>query len=479
LIRLIQNEMTKLFKKKILWVMLALTLVFTVFINYMGFRYQDGGMTDRDIQNTIQWEKESAGWYDDNYFTPSEKTQYKAGIDANVEKYELALKYGADSWQAYVALNHYELYDAIYNLKLYKAGYYDMFDEHAPDYYEAHYQGTYDALIERLDKDDWKSFVKSEIDNFRLNDSYYGELELQVLKWRLDYDIPYGNNYKNTVLEDYKNNTVMKNEYNQMTEKDKEKLNHSDLRWYYSAIAASEEAEFDIKNGTEYSNPTSANNILTNTITNYIMLIIILVVIVGGSIVADEFNKGTIKLLLVRPFSRIKIIASKYIASLITLLIGIIALYIIQFIVGGIIFGFGGYSISTVVFDYSTMSLLNTNIFSVTILNILATLPMIILMLTLAFALGTIFNNAAIAIGVSLLGSFSAELINMFAINYEISWLSYFVTLNWDMKYYLYGGLPLLEGLTPLFSFLVCLVYFLVMIVVTFVTFKKRNIKNI
>lgn len=35
------------------------------------------------------------------------------------------------------------------------------------------------------------------------------------------------------------------------------------------------------------------------------------------------------------------------------------------------------------------------------------------------------------------------------------------------------------EGLTMPFSIIICLVYFLIMIVTSFIVFKKRNIKNV
>ena len=54
------------------------------------------------------------------------------------------------------------------------------------------------------------------------------------------------------------------------------------------------------------------------------MFILIFSVIVAGTIVSNEFQKGTIKLLLTRPYSRNKILLSKYIVSIISILIFII-----------------------------------------------------------------------------------------------------------------------------------------------------------
>ena len=79
------------------------------------------------------------------------------------------------------------------------------------------------------------------------------------------------------------------------------------------------------------------------------LFIIITIVLIAGAIVSDEFNKGTIKLLLVRPFNRAKILLAKFITVLITVLFVMILTVILQFIVGGIFFGFESLSIPAVV----------------------------------------------------------------------------------------------------------------------------------
>ena len=59
-------------------------------------------------------------------------------------------------------------------------------------------------------------------------------------------------------------------------------------------------------------------------------------------------------------------------------------------------------------------------------------LPEYILLGTLAFSLSTIFTNSALAIIVSMVGYLVSNTINSLAIYYNVKWLKYFVTLNWD-----------------------------------------------
>lgn len=100
---------------------------------------------------------------------------------------------------------------------------------------------------------------------------------------------------------------------------------------------------------------------------------------------------------------------------------------------------------------------------------------MIILLSTLAFALSTIFTNSALAITIALLGYMAPSIINMLVIQYKVTFMQYFVTMNWDLSGYLFGNLPAMEGM----SIITCLIYFLIMIIPTFIIFKKKNIKNI
>ena len=106
-------------------------------------------------------------------------------------------------------------------------------------------------------------------------------------------------------------------------------------------------------------------------------------------------------------------------------------------------------------------------------------LPIYILLTTLAFACGTIFTNSALAIAVPFLGYMVSAFINQLALAYNVKQIIYFVTPNWDFTYYLFGGTPLFKELTVPFSLIVCLVYFLIMVVVSCIVFKKRDIKNI
>ena len=72
---------------------------------------------------------------------------------------------------------------------------------------------------------------------------------------------------------------------------------------------------------------------------------------ISGSIVSDEFSKGTIKLLLVRPYNRLKILSAKFITCLCMLICFIIFISVCQLLVGGIVQGFNCLNVPAVVYN--------------------------------------------------------------------------------------------------------------------------------
>ena len=170
------------------------------------------------------------------------------------------------------------------------------------------------------------------------------------------------------------------------------------------------------------------------------------------------------------------LIGNKYIVDILLTIVAILAM---ELIVGGIVFGFDSLSIPIIEYNFNLNMIQEINVFSYLGISIFTSLPIVVLLGTLSFALSTIFTNAPVAIALPLLGYMGTAVINQLAIVYNIEFLKYFVTLNWDFSQYLFGGMPLMEGLTPVFSAIICVVYFLIMMIPTFIIFKKKNIKNI
>ena len=93
--------------------------------------------------------------------------------------------------------------------------------------------------------------------------------------------------------------------------------------------------------------------------------------------------------------------------------------------------------------------------------------------------IGTIFANTAVAIVVSFLVYFLSSIINSLSMQFQVKWLKFIPTLNWDLTQYAYGSLPTIEGMTLIFSIIICAITILAMLVATFENFSRKNIKNV
>ena len=291
---------------------------------------------------------------------------------------------------------------------------------------------------------------------------------------RLKYDIAYGKNYKNEALSTYLQSKLTLNELENTNNK-----TYEEEKQYQTAKEDEAKSKYAIEQEKDIYNESNSRSFLLDVFSKYELFIIITIVLIAGAIVSDEFNKGTIKLLLVRPYSRAKILIAKFITIIITILFIMATTVVLQFIVGGIVFGFDSLKIPAVIYNHNTGKLIEMGILKNIIITGIGKLPKYVLLGTLAFSLSTIFNNTPVAITITLMGYMASSIINQFAYYYDIKWLKYFVTPNWDFTQYFYGKLPLLKGLTVPFSIAICIIYFAIMLIVSFTIFRKRNIKNV
>lgn len=467
---LIKNEITKILKKKSLYIMLIIIFAFIIISNAM-YKYtyssvMGGSYYSESYINMLEDEIKKLNPED-----PSQLNDYIA-YKTDIDTYNLLKQYDKNSWQYEVITNRGSEYISQLNYATYNEKNEDSIEEITKQY---------NNFVETLNSGDWRKFVNEELNLAKQNKEQLGEnsdsmidLQIETLQMRLDYNIEYGNNHKNQALSKYSESKMQLLEY----EKNNNKT-YNDKITYQKAKEEFEKSKYALENDKDIFNRTNARAMLLNTFSEYELFIIITVVLIAGAIVSEEFNKGTIKLLLVRPYSRTKILFAKYVVVLLTILFIMLAILVMQYIIGGIFFGFNSLDIPAVEYNYNTGALVETNILVSAILTGIAKLPIYILIGTLAFALSTLFTNTAVAITISLLGYMASSIVNQFAYYYNISWLKYFVTPNWDFTQFLYGKLPIMEGLNIPFSIVICLVYFVIMIIPTFIVFNKKNIKNI
>lgn len=202
-----------------------------------------------------------------------------------------------------------------------------------------------------------------------------------------------------------------------------------------------------------------------------VSLIALFAIVMGGGIVANEFSNGTIKLLLIRPANRWKILLSKYISVLEYSIFMLILLLVSSFLFGGILFGFGGIDIPYLTYAHGQVQEVNMvlHILSVCGLECIS----LVMMVTLAFMISSVFRNGAMAIGIGVFLLTVGNMITMMLLKFD--WAKYILFANTDLNQYI-DGEPLIEGMTMQFSIIVLIVYFVVFQAIAYLGFTKRDI---
>lgn len=481
--KLIKNELIKIFSKKSMIVIGVIILVIIIGFNVLNKISQNmSNSYSAYSESYIRYLDEELSNLDPN--KPSDINKYvetKSQKDLAI----LAKDYKETSWQA-------EVIGTIISPIIEEMNNYEYIDKNNEALTIS--KAQYDEMLTALKNNDWKYFANKELDSLNTQIEELNtliaqdsenedlktqlkslELQKEVVNLRLDKNINYGSdNYKSIAVQNYRmymGNYIQSSQGKNLTDEEKSEIN--------GYLEKANLYKYDLYNDTEYQNTATANYTFQNSIGTYIAIIVMIVVIVAGVSISEEFNKGTVKLLLVRPYSRTKILISKLIAVFITMLITTATILLLQFIIGGIVYGFGTYMMNVVQFDFTTNSIVTLNIFAYLGLIFICKLPIFILIGTLAFALSTLFLNSPLAVALPILGYMGSDMINMIAISYKWDWIKYFVTPNWDLSQYLFGGTPMFSGISVEFSITICAIYFVIMLVASIVSFKKRNIKNV
>lgn len=481
MISLIQNELKKIFKKKGLIITLLVTLAFIILTNVI---YKI------DFDNSYDYIGEEISFYEEQLknIDPNTDKELYSNYRSELDIFKLMQKYGQKSWQAQIIQS--EMRSCIYDIN-----YYTYQEKNDSGLKTA--KAEYDEYIKRLDTDDWRYFAEKELKEKEakikalkeLQEKTTDKLEIkelqnqirgyeisrQIAEWRLEKGIPYGSDYKNNCLNSY----MVAMEGIRSYDFDETEKNYNSKKQYYEAKEMAAINKYDIENGTTVGNAENAKGLLIDLFGQYEIFLIVMFVMTSGVIVSEEFSKGTIKLLLIKPYKRSTILASKFITSIIVAIIVIILVALMQFVVGGLIQGFDSFKNPTIIYDHTINNVKQINTIQYLAMQALGKAPMYILLMTLAFAFSTIFTNSALAITISLLGYMGSSVINTLALNLKLNWIKYFVTPNWNLTEYFWGGIPTFEGITLPFSIAIIVIYMVIMLVPTFIIFQKKNIKNI
>lgn len=223
----------------------------------------------------------------------------------------------------------------------------------------------------------------------------------------------------------------------------------------------------------ENINPTAKTNwvYMNNVVYGVSSLVTLFIVIICSANVSSEFSDGTIKQLLIRPHRRWKILLSKYISVLIYAGILYVTLVLAGYIVGLLFFGSGEYGMK--VMDLGKVAVIGEQF----TLKMVYGIPSLLIVMTVAFMLSTLFKSQALAVGIGIFTLFFsstlAGLIYMFSEKY--AWMKVLIFAHMDLSVYAFQD-KILGNITLPISLGILLVYYIIFLAITFLFFQKRDV---
>ncbi|PED36444.1 ABC transporter permease [Bacillus cereus] len=199
-------------------------------------------------------------------------------------------------------------------------------------------------------------------------------------------------------------------------------------------------------------------------------LIVLFTTIFGITLAArtltEEFQKGTIKQLLIRPRKRLAVLFSKYITVLLAMLFIVLAGMLIAMIIGGIVMDGSKTELTLGIVMKSTLYQLLSPFFFA----------------TLAFFLANVFRKSVLPLIITMFLFFLQGAINMVLIMFAKGVAKFVVFNHLDLRAYdsnklINGGMePTFTEFTFTTSLLLVVAYFVVLLVASSALFQKRDV---
>ena len=481
MVSLVKNELCKIFKKKAIKV-LCLVVLFICAISFGSFKLMDSLDSMLESDDYINMLEESLDTYD---LTDPAELGWYISDKITVENHKYLKEYDTDSWQRAVLEEVIaEDITCIVNAEVSKQT--DLYNE---------CKARLDTYKEEVNSHDWKYFANKELTELKdeknafesllleASDEEKHELELSLklvnlkiegAQYRLDNDIPYGPSKSSEIINSYVN---LGSQYytfnmNKKVKTDDEIANEKRMKSEFYVV------KYQLENDIDVSDTISASEMLKFDASTVIFYIIIIVVIIASSSICDEFNNGTIKQLLLRPYKRGKILASKWIATFIVFLLFALYYYVVTALTYGLALGFDTYSNPLVIYDFSIDAVREINVFVYLLINFVTLIPYYVVFLNIALLVAVITGNGAASLGGTLMFYFATAILNESFMILNKPWLQFFPTLCFDLTYYLFGGSGPVKYCEFWSSVLVTVSIIVLLYVVAHIVFKKKDIKN-
>ncbi|MGG3574483.1 ABC transporter permease [Bacillus gobiensis] len=186
-------------------------------------------------------------------------------------------------------------------------------------------------------------------------------------------------------------------------------------------------------------------------------------VVIAATIVSSEFDKRTIKFLLIRPVKRWKILLSKWTTSILASIYLFIVYYSLTLVYGLVFFGVN-------IDDRAGV------LFSNTLIWIASQWLEIFMMIAFAFLCSALLRNSVFSLVVSFVVIYIAKtMVTIFDVM-ENQWGKFLLFANTDFRQYAGGVNPLFDGTSPVFSIFIIAIHLITFLTVTWWSFCKRDV---
>ncbi|MDW7656635.1 MAG: ABC transporter permease [Bacillota bacterium] len=211
----------------------------------------------------------------------------------------------------------------------------------------------------------------------------------------------------------------------------------------------------------------------------YATIVALFGVLLGGWLIASEYQQGTIRLLMIRPKTRSKILLAKFTAALVVWLVVDLAGSFLNFTTNGICFGFADYAYP----NYSVAG--EIGFIAYYIPRLLACILPILFTFTAAFMLSVLVKNIAVSIAIPIVFYVGSVIVmSIFAYRGDMNWIAYtpipfmqmaaFFSRYSSIQYILQRGV----NLSLTYGILLLLLLSAVFTSISVWVFKKRDIVN-
>lgn len=434
MIQLIKNEMEKLLKSPVSYLLIIVTCAIIALYSvllYSGFR--DDEDTDVNWKAKLSSEISSMEEYIKDPTSDNGMVE-NAKFEIMIAEYKIENNIPPSDWRNYVVPLYIESREL----------------EKSEDI---------EKYLSMITKDDWMAMCRLNDENTKYimsndeTDSYrykLNELDLLENKLRYEYNIKptYKKEWKNDALVKYITNcqSILKSESfiavkgDSLSDVEVEKLKNENQILLYK-----------IKHNVADIAENSLGNLYANSFQLGIIVVLAGITIICY-LITTEYSNGTLVKLLSYPFKRWKIISSKLIATIIFTVVITIVFVSTALAVGYIHFGFSDIPSYLTVQNGSVVEL---NYYIYLLLKVICILIQAIIYISIGLCLSVWFENIGVSMGITFIIALASPwVITYLSSNLEIGWMKYVPSASFDMGQFIENKYVAV-GLSPEFSSLV------------------------